>query len=165
MTDLITFLENNGKPDVYTGGNFHVMYRYLEIIGSPTTLNTSGQRSHNFGPSDYINNYTASLQKFIESLHMRQKSIWECCRIIGHKADACIIRGPKFLPPILRRNMNQFNSLHSEEPNEPTAPQRERNRRPPEAHFKYRTFPTNTSPVVFAIMGRLNYHHYQWRDN
>ena len=25
-------------------------------------------------------------------------------------------------------------------------------------HFKYRTYPPKTSPVVFAIMGRLNHH-------
>ena len=70
-TDLITLLENSGTSDVYTGLNIHVLYRYLEMIGSPTKLNTSGQRSHNFGPSYSINNYTKYLQKFIEDLHMR----------------------------------------------------------------------------------------------
>ena len=51
MTYLIKFLDNNGKYDVYTGGNIDVIYCYLEMIGSPTTLTTSGQCSHNFGPS------------------------------------------------------------------------------------------------------------------
>ena len=62
MIDLITFLDNNGKSAVYTGGNIRGLYRYLEMIGSPTTLTTSGQRSHNFGPSYSTNNDTATLQ-------------------------------------------------------------------------------------------------------
>ena len=41
ITDLITFLENNGRSDVYTGGDIHGIYRYLEMIGDPTTLTTS----------------------------------------------------------------------------------------------------------------------------
>ena len=32
MTDLITFLDKNGKYAVYTGGEIHVIYRYLEMI-------------------------------------------------------------------------------------------------------------------------------------
>ena len=35
-------------------------------------------------------------------------------KIEKHKADACIIRGPKFLLPSLRRKMNQFNALHGQ---------------------------------------------------
>ena len=50
---------------------------------------------------------------------MRNKSICEFCGRIEHKADACIIRGPEFFPPNLRRNMNQFNSLHVDEPTDP----------------------------------------------
>ena len=96
MTDIITFLDDNGKSSVYKGGDIHGIYRYLEIIGAPTTLlNTSGQRSHYFGPSYSINNDAATLQQFIEALCMRQKSICELCGRIGHKSDACIIRGPK----------------------------------------------------------------------
>ena len=67
---------------------------------------------------------------------MRQKSICEYCGIIGHKVDACIIRAPKFLPPSLRRKMNQFNELHGDEPKKPP---RERNSQPPAAHFKSRS--------------------------
>ena len=51
MTYLITLLDNNGKYDVYTGGYIHGIYRYLEIVGDPTTLTTLGQHSHHFGPS------------------------------------------------------------------------------------------------------------------
>ena len=29
MTDIITFLDNNGKSAVYTGGDIHGIYRYL----------------------------------------------------------------------------------------------------------------------------------------
>ena len=56
MTDLITFLENNGESSVYTGEDIHGIYRYLEMIGAPTTLTTSGQRSHHFSPSYSITN-------------------------------------------------------------------------------------------------------------
>ena len=50
--------------------------------------------------------------------------------------------------------MNRFNSLHGEESNEPP---RECNNEPPTSHFKYITSPTRTSPVVSAIMRRLNH--------
>ena len=51
--------------------------------------------------------------------------------------------------------MNQFNALHGYETNEPP---REWNSQPPEAHSKSRTSTTKNSPVVSAIMGRLNHH-------
>ena len=120
MTYLITFIDKNGKSDVYDGGDIHGIYRYLEIIGAPTTLTTSGHRSHHFGPSSSRKNDATTLQPVIAALRMRQKSICECCGIIGHKYDSCIICGPKFLPPSLRRNMNQFNALHGDEPKETT---------------------------------------------
>ena len=75
--------------------------------------------------------------------------------MIGHKADACIIRGPKFLPPIIRRNINQFNALHGEEPNKPPI---ECNSQPLSDHIKSRTYPPKARPVVSSIMGRLNHH-------
>ena len=51
MTDLITFLDNNRKSSVYEGLDIHGIYSYLEIIGAPTALTTSGHRSHHFGSS------------------------------------------------------------------------------------------------------------------
>ena len=51
ITDLIIFLDNKGKLDVYTGRNIHGLYTYLEMIGSPNTLTISGQLYHHFGPS------------------------------------------------------------------------------------------------------------------
>ena len=54
-TDLIIFLVKNVKLVVYTGGNIHGFYCYLEIIGSPTRFTTSFQSSHNFGPSYWTN--------------------------------------------------------------------------------------------------------------
>ena len=42
----------------------HGLYRYLEMIGSPTKLTTSGQRSNNFGPhlqSELINHLSRQL--------------------------------------------------------------------------------------------------------
>ena len=42
MTDIIKFFENNIKSAVYTGDNSKGVYHYLEMIGAPTTLTTSG---------------------------------------------------------------------------------------------------------------------------
>ena len=75
MTDLITFLENNIKYSVYTGGNIHGLYRYLNMIVATTILTNLGQRYHHFGPSSSINNDTAALQTFISALRMIQKII------------------------------------------------------------------------------------------
>ena len=116
IIDFINFLGNNRKSAVYTGGDIRGIYRYLDMIGAPSTLNTSSQRYRNLGPSSFINNDAETLQPLISALRMRQKGICEFCGIIRDKADACIICGPKFLSPILRRNMNQFNTLHGEEP-------------------------------------------------
>ena len=57
MTYIITFLDNNGKYSVYTGGGIRGIYRYLEMIGDPTTLTTSSKRSHIFGPSSSSKNH------------------------------------------------------------------------------------------------------------
>ena len=154
MTYLITLLDNNGNVSVYTGGDIHGIYHYLEMIGYPKTFTTSGQSSHHFSPSSSINNYTSYIQPFIEALHTRQNIICECCGRIGHKSDACNIRGPKFLPPSLRININQFDELHGEEPNEPP---REWNIQPTASNFKSRTFTSRNNPVISDIMGRLNH--------
>ena len=116
MTYLITFFGKNSKSAVYEGGDIHGIYRYLEMIGAPTKLTTSGHCSHHFGSSSSSNNDATTLQPVIEALRMRQEIICECCGRIGHKAGACIIRCPKFLPPSLRRNMNQFNAIHGDKP-------------------------------------------------
>ena len=49
--------------------------------------------------------------------------------------------------------MNQFNALHVDETTDPPT---EWNRQPPVAHFKPIISPPKISPVVSAIMGRLN---------
>ena len=72
---LITFLDNNGKYDVYTGECIHGIYSYLEMMGSPTTLTTSGQRSNDFSPSSSSNNDAETFQTVIAAPCMRQKSI------------------------------------------------------------------------------------------
>ena len=77
ITDLITFIDRNSKYDVYDGGDIHGIYRYLEMIGAPTTLSTSGHRSHHFGYSSSSNNDATTLQPVIAALRMRQKSICE----------------------------------------------------------------------------------------
>ena len=125
------------------------------MIEAPNKLTTSGQSYHNFGPSSSNNNYTATTHPVITALRMIQKIICECCERVGHKSDACIIRGPKSLLLSIRIKMNQFNNLHGYEPTDPPG---EWNRKPPAAHFKYKTSPPKTSPVVSAIIGRLNHH-------
>ena len=117
-------------------------------------MTTSGQRTYHFGPSSSSNNDAATLQSVIAALRMRQKIICEFYGRIGHKSDACIICGPKFLPPSLRGNMNQFNALNGDEPKEPP---RECNSQPPAAHFKSRSSTSRTNPVVSAIIGKLNH--------
>ena len=118
-------------------------------------MTNSGHRSHHFGPSSSSNNDATTLQPVIADLRMIQKSICECCGRVGHKADACIICSPKFLPPSLRRKMNQLNALYDDEPKEPPI---EWNSQPPAAHFKYKSSPSRTNSVVSAIMGKLNHH-------
>ena len=71
MIDLITFLGKNGKYTVYTGGDIHGIYRYLEMIGAPITLTTSGHRSHHFGPSSSSNNGAETSQPVISAIRMR----------------------------------------------------------------------------------------------
>ena len=61
MTYLITLLEKNRKYAIYTGGDIHGIYRYLEMIGVTKTLAALCQRYHSFRPSSYINNYAATL--------------------------------------------------------------------------------------------------------
>ena len=48
MTYLITFLYNNIKLNVYIGVSIYVLYRYLCMIGYPTTLTSLGHGSHKF---------------------------------------------------------------------------------------------------------------------
>ena len=76
MKNLITLLKNKGNFAVYIGVNIHGIYRYLKIIGAPTTLTTSGQKSHHFVPSYFINNHTETLQTVIVAIRMIQKSIF-----------------------------------------------------------------------------------------
>ena len=77
MTDLIKFLDNNVKLAVYTGGNINGIYRYPEMIASPTTLTTSSQSIHHFVPSSSTNNDTATLQSFIADICIIQMIICE----------------------------------------------------------------------------------------
>ena len=51
--------------------------------------------------------------------------------------------------------MNKFNALHGKELYDPP---REWNIKPREVHFKFRTYPPKISPMVSAIMRRLNCH-------
>ena len=118
MTYHITSLDNNRIYAVYTGENIHGIYPYLYMIGDPTTLTTSVQHSHRFCHSFSIKNATTYLHTVIAALRIIKKSIYKCCGVIGHNTDAFIICGPIFLPSSLRRNMNQFNNLFVEEPND-----------------------------------------------
>ena len=74
-------------------------------MGSPHNLATSVQHSHTFDTSSSTDNDTVTTQLVIEYIILRQKVIWKLCGSIGHKYDACIIRGPNFLPTSPRINM------------------------------------------------------------
>ena len=74
---------------------------------------------------------------------------------MGHNYDAFIIHRPKYLPPSLKGNMNQLNTLHV---NEPTNTPRYWNSQPLSVHLKSQTSPPNNSPVILAIMVRLNHY-------
>ena len=149
VTYLTTFSDNYVKS-----GNIDGIYRYLEIIGATMALANPGQLYHHFDPSYSINTDTATLQQFISALRTIHKIICECYGRIVHKADACIIRGPKLISPSLNRNMNKFNFLHGEEP---TDPPRQWNIQHTPANFKYITSTTKTIPVVSSFMGRINH--------
>ena len=118
-------------------------------------MTTSVQRSHYFGFFSSANNDTATHQLIIVDIRIFQQFICEFCGIIGHEADGCILHGPNSLPPSIRRKIIQFNALRGDEP---TDLPRDWNSQHPEVHFKSRTSPLKTSPVVLAIIGRLNRH-------
>ena len=88
------------------------------MIVPPTILKTSGQISCNLGTSSSTKIYTETIQTVITALCVQKKTIFELCGIIGHKSYACIICGPNFLPTSLIRKMNQYNTLHGDEPTE-----------------------------------------------
>ena len=95
ITDIITFLDKNGKPAVYEGGDIHIIYRYLEMIGDTTTLTTSGHRFHHFGPSYSRNNDASTLQTVIAALFIRQKlfvnDVEELDTKMMHASALCLI--------------------------------------------------------------------------
>ena len=76
MIDPITLFNKNGKPYIYTGWNINGINHYLEMIGTPTNLTSSGQISHYFGTSSSINNNKASIQIVIIALCVEQKIIY-----------------------------------------------------------------------------------------
>ena len=80
ITDPSKFLDNKGNLSIYTGGNIHGLYCYLEMIVDPPTLTTSGQGSHHFGPSYSTNNDKETIQPVIACLCFQQKLICECCK-------------------------------------------------------------------------------------
>ena len=119
---------------------------------APTTLSTSSQRYHSFCPSSSTKIDTVTLHTVVAALYVWQDIICEWCGIIGHKDDACIVCGPKFLPPIIKINMNQFNSIRGDVP---TDPPREWNSPYPEYWFKSSISLPKTSPVLPASWGYL----------
>ena len=68
MKYLIILIENNGKLAICTGGNIHVIYHYLDIIGAPTNLTSFGHRYHPYINSSSTKNNKASPQTFIAAL-------------------------------------------------------------------------------------------------
>ena len=77
MEYLITFIDNNGKLDIYIGGNFRGLCRYPEIFGALTNLTSSGQSSHYFGPSSSTKNDTPNIHTVIAALRVQQRIIFQ----------------------------------------------------------------------------------------
>ena len=73
--DILKFPGNNGKLFLFTGGNIHGIYSYLEKIWSPNNLNYLDQLSHHFGTSYSTKNDKTNLFPVIESLRILQKVI------------------------------------------------------------------------------------------
>ena len=96
------------------------------MVRDPTNLTYSSQSSHYFG--NYNNNDTYFVQLVITAIHGRQNIICEWYGRIGHKSDYCITRGTKFLQLSPGIKMNQYNSIHG---NEPPGLQWEWNSKPP----------------------------------
>ena len=71
MTDFTALLENNRGSDIYTGGNIHGLYCYLEIIGSPPTLITLVTALIILVNLSSTNNDTAILRPVIAYLRTR----------------------------------------------------------------------------------------------
>ena len=153
MIDLLKFFDNNGKTAIWIGEIIHGLYSYLDIILSLNNLTSSVHIYHPIGKSFSSNNCTDCLRLVIADLYVRQNIICELCGIIGHEAESWIIHGPKFLPPNLSRKINQYNSLHGDEPTEPPI---ECNIQPPSVNFKYHTSPTKSIPVFLTLTVRIN---------
>ena len=93
--------------------------------------------------------YTISSASYWISPHDTEeylKVLWKD----GQKYDACIIHGPKLLPPSIRRNMNHSKALRDEEPNEPPI---ECKSQPLLPHFKYITSPQKNQSWGFSYHG------------
>ena len=67
MTYISTFLDNNGKSSVYTGGYLYGIYRYLDMIRTPNILTTSGWKS------------LSSFQHFVFHKHWCSNSLVSYC--------------------------------------------------------------------------------------
>ena len=65
VIDLITSIGNNGKRDIYTGGNIYGLFCCLEMIEAKTTFTSSVQHFRNFCPSSSTNNDTATIHPVI----------------------------------------------------------------------------------------------------
>ena len=89
MTYFITFLDKNGKSAVYTGGDIHSIYRYLDIIGSPTTLTTSGQCYHHFGYSS-SRKIIQQLSNQLLQLSARDRKVFLNAVEFWTRDDSCI---------------------------------------------------------------------------
>ena len=153
MTYIISFLDNNGKLDIYTGGGIHGLYHYLEIIGSTSNLTSSDHIYSYFGTTSSTNNDIANLRPVVSDLHVWQNIVCELCGRIGHKDDTWIIIVPNFFPLSPKIKMNQFNIFNV---NEQTKPPWYWNIQPPSVQFKSRSSPPKTSPVFSSIIGELN---------
>ena len=130
MKNLISYIDNNSKEDLYNGIDVNHLYNYLNTIWAPTNLKYSSQHYHHFGPQ--ISKESGYLHPVITALRVTQGVTCEYCRCPEHKDESCIIRVPNLLPPSDSRKKNPHNAVH-------WYPPKKRTKIPSSVHFNPQT--------------------------
>ena len=73
MTEIITYLDHNGKYAYYAGSDINDLYFYLYIIGDPTNWTYSGQNFHLFDLK--TNTYSGFLNPVISALQVKKRIV------------------------------------------------------------------------------------------
>ena len=71
----MTFIDNYGREVLYSGSDIRDMYRYLDMIGDPTTLDYSSKTS--YCDDTNTNKFSVPLHKVISEQRHRQRILCE----------------------------------------------------------------------------------------